>query len=166
MYVALGEATGSTRPIEQRFKKFVCEARELFDVVIVDCHPAGSIFTKTALQNSDHVIIPVVPEGYSVRGIGLMMKFIDAQKIGVAGPTPHILFNRVPTNGLSVQENQIRANARYAPHCFTRTLKKYSVFADPREGRGFAWHSGKPWSTTAFHNLNNVTEEVVTRLKI
>src|SRR5207245_1581230 len=59
MYVALAEPETKTRPIEERFKKFIAEAREAYDVVIIDCHPAGSIFTKTALRNSAHVIIPV-----------------------------------------------------------------------------------------------------------
>jgi chromosome partitioning protein len=57
MYVALGQTEVQSKPIEERFEKFIDECRGLYDIVIIDCHPAGSIFTKTSLRNSDHVII-------------------------------------------------------------------------------------------------------------
>jgi chromosome partitioning protein len=79
MYVALGQTNGNTAPMEERFEKFIAECRTLYDVIYIDCHPAGSLFTKTSLRNSDHVVIPVVPQRYAVRGIGLMMNFIGAK---------------------------------------------------------------------------------------
>ena len=82
MYVALGRATAKTDSIEERFEKFIKEARSTYDLVLIDCHPAGSLFTKTSLTNSDHVLIPVIPQKYAVRGIGLMMEFIKAKKAG------------------------------------------------------------------------------------
>ena len=164
MYVALGEPETKTKPIEERFRKFIDEARAAYDVVLIDCHPAGSIFTKTALRNSEHVIIPVVPERYSVRGVGLMLSFIEAQQLGNAGPKPHILFNRVPRTGISAEEQAIRANSHYTAKCLTRTLKEYSAFAEPMEGQGFVWFSGKPWSRQALGNLHGVTQEIVDRL--
>ncbi len=166
MYVALAEPENKTKPIEERFRKFVAEAKEFYDVVLIDCHPAGSIFTKTALRNSDHVIIPVVAEGYSVRGVGLMLTFMEAQQFGHAGPVPHVLFNRMPRVGVTSEEQTIRTNSRYATKCVTNTLKRYTVFRDPKEGKGFVWRSGKPWSTEAFLNLSNVTKEIVTKLQL
>jgi len=46
MYVALGQATVQTKPIEERFQKFIAQCKSLYDVVFIDCHPAGSLFTK------------------------------------------------------------------------------------------------------------------------
>jgi chromosome partitioning protein len=164
MYVALGEPETKTKPIEERFRKFIEEARGLYDVVLIDCHPAGSIFTKTALRNSDHVLIPVVPERYSVRGVGLMLTFMEAQQQGNSGPEAHILFNRVPRNGISPEEHSIRSNPKYSSKCLTKTLKKFSAFAEPMEGRGFVWFSDKPYSGEARGNLYGVTGEIVTKL--
>ncbi len=94
MYLALGQTDLKTAPMEERFEKLISEARGLYDVVLIDCHPAGSLFTKTSLRNSDHVLIPVAPtSSYAVRGIGLMMNFVSSKKVGNAGPKPHILFN-------------------------------------------------------------------------
>jgi len=166
MYVALAEPETKTKPIEERFRKFVTEARANYDVVLIDCHPAGSIFTKTALRSSDHVLIPVVPERYSVRGVGLMLRFIEAQRMGNAGPEAHILFNRMPRNGVTEQEQTIRSNPLYTARCLDRTLKGYSAFAEPMEGHGFVWFSGKPYSRQARLNLHAVTDEIVSKLNL
>jgi chromosome partitioning protein len=163
MYVALGQATAQTKPIEERFQKFVSECKTKYDLVIIDCHPAGSLFTKTSLRNSDHVIIPVIPQRYAVRGIGLMMQFIEAKNAGATPPQPHILFNATPRAGIVQQEAEIRANASYAPYCMKNTLKKFKAFSEPESGGGFVWTSGKPYSTEAFLNLQYVTVEMLTR---
>jgi chromosome partitioning protein len=164
MYVALGQANTQTKPIEERFDKFIAECRTIYDVIIIDCHPAGSLFTKTSLRNSDHVVIPVVPQGYAVRGIGLMMNFIAAKKIGTAGPQPHILFNATPRTGIDSREKQIRSDPHFTQYCMTSTLKWYKAFTEPEGGRGFVWVSGKPYSTQAFSNLLQVARELMSRI--
>jgi chromosome partitioning protein len=164
MYVALGQATSQVKPIEERFEKFIAEARGLYDLIIIDCHPAGSLFTKTSLGNSDHVIIPVMPQRYAVRGIGLMMNFIESKKIGGSGPVPHILFNAVPRDHISSEEMEIRGNAKYTKYCLGSTLKKFKAFTEVEEGAGYVWKSGKPYSTQAFNNIVSVSREIVTKV--
>jgi len=164
MYVALGQTTSQLKPLEERFSKFIAESKALYDVVLIDCHPAGSIFTKTSLNNSDHVLIPVMPQRYATRGIGLMMQFIAAKKHGTAGPTPHILFNGVPRQGVAMEEAQIRSNPHFAAKCLTATLKKFKAFSDPEEGAGFVWSSGAPYSSEARSNLIHVASELMTRV--
>jgi chromosome partitioning protein len=164
MYLALGQSSQSTAPIEERFAKFIAECKNLYDITFIDCHPAGSLFTKTSLRNSDHVLIPVAPQQYAIRGIGLMMEFISAGKQGLAGPTPHILFNAVPRSGTSAEETQIRANPRFGKFCMTHTLKWYQAFADPQAGEEFVWMSSKPYSTQAFFNALAVTREFIGRI--
>lgn len=164
MYVALGQAEANTKPIEERFAKFIAECRSIYDLIIIDCHPAGSLFTKTSLRNSDHVLIPVVPQRYAVRGIGLMMEFIAAKKEGDKGPTPHILFNYTSRSGVSPQETAIRTNPKFTKFCMTNTLKKFKAFSEPEDGTGFVWSSRKPYSTEAFRNSLEVTTELLSRI--
>ena len=166
MYVALGQATQQVAPIEERFAKFIVACRQLYDLIIIDCHPAGSLFTKTSLKNSDHVLIPVMPQNYSVRGIELMMKFIAAKKAHEKAPTPHILFNNTSRQGIARAEIAIRTNKHYTPFCMTATLKRYKAFADPEEGKGFVWGSSKPYSTQAFTNLLTVATEFAKRVGV
>lgn len=164
MYVALGRADAHISIIEDRFSNFISEARSIYDLIIIDCHPAGSLLTKTALSNSDHVLIPVVPEGYAVRGIGLMLDFINSKKVGVNGPQPQILFNRVPRSGITPEEYAIRSDKKFSPFCMTGTLKKYSAFAAPVGGTGFVWNSSKPYSHEAKRNLTSVARELTDRM--
>lgn len=166
MYVALGRADAHVTKVEDRFRKFINAAKSEYDLVLIDCHPAGSLMTKTALTNSDHVLIPVAPESYAVRGIGLMLDFISSKHQGSLGPKAHIVFNRVARVGHSKQELEIRANKKFAPLCLTNSLKKYSAFAEPAEGKGFIWTSSKPYSTEAKRNIQAVAYEFAQRIGI
>lgn len=164
MYVALGQASKKVDPIEERFTKFIAQARTEYDLILIDCHPAGSLFTKTSLTNSDFVLIPVMPQKYAVRGIGLMFEFIKAKKIGTSGPQPIILFNATGRTGVSQEEAAIRADAKYAAACLPSTLKRFKAFSEPEGGKHFVWQSVKPYSTTAFNNLIAVAKDF--RLRI
>lgn len=164
MYVALGRAETQISVIEDRFSSFIKECRSKFDLVVIDCHPAGSLMTKTALGNSDHVLIPVVPERYAVRGIGLMLDFIESKKLGAQGPVPHILFNKAPLSGTTNEELTIRADAKYSKYCMRNSLKKYKAFSEPEGGKGFVWHNKKPHSQKARTNLQSVASELAERI--
>lgn len=166
MYLALGQPQTKIKPIIERFDKFIFECKKIYDYIFIDCHPAGSIFTKSSLKNSDHVIIPVVPTGYSVRGIGLMMQFIKTEKLGSEGPTPHILFNLVSRSGKSKTERDIRGNPRFADKCMFATLKTFKAFSEPIYGKGFVWASKKPYSTYAFRNIEKVSTELLNRIEV
>lgn len=165
MYLALGQVATKTTPMEERFDKFISECRSLYDLVVIDCHPAGSIFTKTSLKNSDFVLMPVAPEKFAARGIGLMLKFIQAKK-GNATPVPIILFNRTASSGKpSAIEISIRANGDFGQYCMKQTLRTYGAFSEPEEGKGFVWTSTKPYSKQAKHNAIRVAQEFMDRIK-
>lgn len=166
MYVALGQANTSTKPMEVRFEKFIKECKKEYDLIIIDCHPAGSVFTKTSLRNSDHVLIPVAIQRYALRGIGLMMTFIESKNQGIKGPTPHILFNLTGRTGITKQETEIRENKRYELHCLKNTLKKYGAFNELDGGKGFLWQNKKSYSTEAWRNAAMVTSELLYRMGV
>lgn len=164
MYLALGDIDSKTNArIDRRFEKFITECRAKYDVIIIDCHPAGSIFTRTALRNSDHVLIPVGPSKFASRGVGLMKQFIDSAHANKKPPEAHILFNYAPKVGVYKEEQEIRANPRLTALCLTRNLKKYSAFSELNEGHGFVWQNKKAHSTSAFTNLFLVASELVKR---
>lgn len=128
MFVALGTSTGDIDILETRFKIFIDDCRKKYDLVMIDCHPAGSILTRTSLKNSDHVLIPVAPQAYALRGIALMMKFIKSNSINHGSPNPHILFNLGP-KGAGVIKNKPLRPLFSTPAPF---LKKADALPYPR----------------------------------
>jgi cellulose biosynthesis protein BcsQ len=166
MYVAIGQPPSKIAPLEERFQKFIQECRQIYDLVLIDCHPAGSILTRTSLKNSDHVLIPVAPQAYALRGIGLMMRFIESNQIGGTGPQPHIIFNAVPRGAATTEELQVRQDPHFSNKCFIQTLRKYKAFSEPMGGTGFVWKSKKPYSSEAFQNLLAVVNEFTTRCSL
>ena len=165
MYVALGSTTHDVAIIEKRWTKFIEQCKRSYDAIIIDCHPAGSILTRTALASSDHVLIPVVPQAFAARGIALMRRFIDASTTPKKRPQTHILFNMIPRTGPApLVVNKIRKDKSLRKLCLKHALNKYSAFAEPTGGKGFVWMSRKPYSTQAFFNLAAVEGEFSKRI--
>jgi len=100
-----------------------------------------------------------VPQKYAVRGIGLMLEFIKAKKVGSSGPEPIILFNATARKGVSIEETSIRSDPKFASYCLPSTLKLFKAFAEPEGGKHFVWQSKKPYSATAFQNLLGVARD-------
>ena len=167
MYIALGTATGDLDIVGKRFSKFLSKCKKLYDLILIDCHPAGSILTRTSIQNSDHVLIPVAPQAYAARGVALMLKFINAISSTTNTPDTLILFNMIPRSGSSPKVvNEVSSDPKMGGMCLKNTFKKYSAFSDPNDGIGFVWSSRKPYSTEAFINLMNVSREFAERIKL
>ena len=158
MYVALGQPARSLTPMKERFSTFIRQAKKIYDLVIIDCHPAGSVFTQTSLQTSDHLLIPVKPERYSLRGVRLMKRFVDGRGPQQSAIKPHIVFNY--TEGLSETEKQIRANAEFGPMCLSSTITKSSHLTYPNGGKKFMWDTQTAYWVTCRNNLTAVFSEL------
>ena len=52
-----------------QLKKYLDQARDMFDFVIIDCPPSLGVLTTNALTASDSVIIPVQCEFFALEGI-------------------------------------------------------------------------------------------------
>lgn len=93
-----------------QLKKYLDEAREIFDYIIIDCPPSLGILTTNALTAADSVIIPVQCEFFALEGIMQLLNTIMlAQKnlnpkLDIEGVLLTMLDNR--TNlGLEVVED-------------------------------------------------------------
>lgn len=52
--------------------------KESFDYIFIDCPPTYSSYTVGALVASDHYIIPVRPEAYSILGINMLLQVVSS----------------------------------------------------------------------------------------
>jgi chromosome partitioning protein len=53
------------------------DIREKFDFIFIDCPPSIGVFTISALCASDYVIIPVLPDFFSLEGFSKFFKAIE-----------------------------------------------------------------------------------------
>ena len=59
-----------------QLKKYLDQAKEMFDYVIIDCPPSLELLTLNALMASDSVIIPVQCEFFALEGIMQLLNTI------------------------------------------------------------------------------------------
>ena len=161
MYVALGHPNRNVELINERFAEFIREAKKIYDIVIIDCHPAASIFTQTSLSNSDHVIIPAKPDKFAVRGLGLMNHFVQGRGPQRAAIVPHILFNLVGSGPPTQEESAIRADPSLGPLCLRGRVREWNALSLPSEGRNFVWDRRVAYYQVVQRNLRDVFTEIM-----
>lgn len=150
------------------------QLRERYDVIIIDCPPTFSGFTKTALLTADAYIVPMKTEYLSFFGFSLLIDYIERLKrefeheLTFAGMllsmvTPHHLvykqvkeqIKRLPgfdkkklfKNEFKLRTNVARANSP------EQRLKKQNYIMN--------WENSK-----ASEEMENITLEFIQRVKI
>lgn len=54
---------------ETRLRDYLRLVSPMYDIAIVDCPPSLTLFTVNALMAADHVLCPIVPEKFAVKGV-------------------------------------------------------------------------------------------------
>lgn len=62
---------------EQTLQRVLAPARDLYDVVLIDCQPSLGLLTVNALTASQGVIVPLECEYFALRGVALLKTTID-----------------------------------------------------------------------------------------
>ena len=68
-------ARGRTIELRAAVRRFLDEAEQYFDLIIVDCAPGISIMTEVWLRECDHHIIPVKPDTLAMTGLRYLQSF-------------------------------------------------------------------------------------------
>ena len=78
MRLALNVLTSDTEMrLLSRWNALVDSAKIHYDCIVVDCHPAGSFFTKSALLASNAAIVPVTSDAYAATGLNMMRRHME-----------------------------------------------------------------------------------------
>jgi len=112
----------------KRWNALIESAKKKYECIIIDCHPAGSFFTKSAMLSSDVVIIPVTTDGYAATGLGMMRSFIDYFKSSGASKNFIVIFNNPNNSWDTAIETEIRANPRFGSRCLSVGLQHSRLF--------------------------------------
>lgn len=164
MYVALGQPNKNNDVIKERFSEFIRTVKKKYDLILIDCHPAASIFTQTSLSTSDHVLIPCRPDRFAVRGLAMMNNFIEGRGPQKSPIRAHILFNDVSSGAASDEEIAIRADKTLGPLCLGERVKHWSHLSRPSEGRNFVWDQKVAYHKAALENIRLVFTEIMGKI--
>lgn len=58
----------TTAPQHNRLEKALAQVKDQFDYCIIDCAPAISLLTVNAIIASNHIIVPIKPDKFAVKG--------------------------------------------------------------------------------------------------
>ena len=70
----------SAKPDERVLARLIADRFQDFDVVIIDCAPTESIFTKVAYHASRYILVPVRPEFFATIGFEMIKRYLQQFK--------------------------------------------------------------------------------------
>ena len=93
---------------ENNLKQTIDLYRKDYDLIVIDTNPSASFLTRVTLGVTDHILAPVLPNQFSLRGLRLLEMILQRFCTGETRPGVSVLFNGVPKS----QQNEFEADAR------------------------------------------------------
>ncbi|MCG8442452.1 MAG: ParA family protein, partial [Caulobacterales bacterium] len=82
----------------QQFLRTVTKFRGDYDVIILDLNPGLSFISQCAVDVMDHIVMPILPNHFSLRGVRLMNELDRYLETPARGPSRSVLINRWPAH--------------------------------------------------------------------
>ena len=162
MKYSLIDDPGQLNSAAKYFARFISQARDCYDLIVLDCNPSSSFVTKCALENSTHVISPVRPDKYSILGVGMVDKLFKHLGVNVEHM---IIFNGVRRNGpRSTVETELRTHGIFGRKTLIGRLVTSSLLAADPSYTGFATDKRKPYSHALRREIEAISDEIAQRL--
>ena len=111
-----------------RWSGLVNSAKNHYDCIVVDCHPAGSFFTKSALLASNAVIVPVTSDAYAATGLNMMRRQMEMWESAGGAKDFLVVFNDAHNSWDASVESEIRGDDRFADHCLANRIRYSGLF--------------------------------------
>ena len=166
MRVALNVmAPESERRLLSRWSDLLDSAKRLYDCVVVDCHPAGSFFTKSALLASDAVIVPVTSDAYAATGLSMMRRHMEMWESSGGAKDFLIVFNDAHHAWDSDVESQIRTDKRFAEHCLPSRVRYSNLLRNLARRHQTAAEQPVAYRRRVGNNIFAVTDEIMHLLR-
>lgn len=144
----------------KRFKLFIEQARDDYQLVIIDCNPSTSFLTKCAIEVSSHILVPVRPDKYSVLGVEMISHFIKKYLGTGLEPDMKILLNDCSTE-MEPQKiiREIRAHPTFGPLVMVNELPHSKLLRAKPDYTGFAVDQRVPYKDTIRKKLVAIADE-------
>lgn len=168
--LALSHVVKNPAQMEYRLERLLDAVRGDYDYIFIDCAPTDSVLTTMALTASNHLLVPVRPDRFSVLGFALVLDTVrqfreyshDPHKVSDLG----VVFTQVRSGSQVEQEcmqdirDQARARKSYV---FASTLAFSATF-------GRAVQDQTPAFETRYareelkESINDIVDEMLKRL--
>ena len=151
--------------LRSRWCGLIASAQDNFDCVVIDCHPAGSFFTKSALLASDAVIIPVTSDAFAATGLSMMRQHMAMWESSGGARDFLVVFNDVHDAWDTNVESEIRRDARFANHCLSTRVRYSKLFRNIPKRHLTAVEQPVSYRYAVGRNIERVSQELVDLLK-
>ena len=148
-----------------RWNELLVEAKKNYECIIIDCHPAGSFFTKSALLSSSAVIIPVTADAYAATGLQMMRQHMEMWQSSGGVKEFLVVFNDAHQHWDSSVESQIRANNRFADQCLSTKVRYSTLLRNLANRRRTSAEQRVPYSRKVSNTIAAVSTEIVDLLR-
>ena len=166
MRVALNVIDSSVeRSLMDRWNGLLASASNFYDCVLIDCHPAGSFFTKSALLASDAVVIPVTSDSYAATGLSMMRQHMTTWETSGGASDFLIIFNDAHHAWDPSVESEMRGDGRFAAHCLPGRVSHSSLLRNQAQRHRTAVEQRKPYRWRVASNIFSISQEMVTFLQ-
>ncbi len=150
-----------------RFRAFIQSAREAYDIVVLDCNPASSFMTRTAVEVATNLLIPVRPDRYSILGLDMIVDFMHGLATLGKQPELSIVVNEIATHGQSLDVvAQLRSNSFYGPRTLANVVRESKHLTAHILGGGFPTDRSGPYSDILRGQIRLVMNELATMMGV
>ena len=159
----------AVKPDPKVLARYIADHFQSRDLVLIDCPPTESVFTRAAYHASRYILVPVRPEYFATVGFPLLARSLESfraenpsHRIDVSGVVINNGFydggnNGGPEKSRAMPEIREEAN-RNGWHIFKNQIPHSRGF--PKPMRGDSSHGGNSWRFKSF------AEEFLDRLEL
>ena len=148
-----------------RWNALVDSAKGHYDCIVVDCHPAGSFFTKSALLASNAAIVPVTSDAYAATGLNMMRRHMEMWENAGGAKDFLVIFNDAHRSWDDSVELDIRGDDRFADHCLSSRIRYSGLLRNLAKRHKTAVEQPVAHRRRVGANILSVTREMVDLLK-
>lgn len=165
MRLALSVLTNENeRMLFSRWNGLIKSARATYDCIVIDCHPAGSFFTKSALLCSEAVIIPVTCDAFAATGLGMMLDHMSMWQPSGGAKDFLIAFNDANNRWDTNVEDIIRTDKRFAQNCLSTRVPHSRLYSNLPTRHQTSAEQPVAHKRRAGGAISRLTGEIVTSL--
>lgn len=159
--------SGKLDIVQERFLRFINEARKEYQLVCIDCNPSSSFITSCALHSASHLLVPVRPDRYSVLGLELLTDLVEQIPSVHPKPTTLILLNSMGTDRHDRDiENELRGHKSFGANVLAHNLRHSGLLRARIGYTGFATDKGVAHTDRLRREITALAQEIAKKLGI